>query len=83
MYSNSEFIYAYQPGKSTNLTLNDLNRLLLKFLQDKELAVGTFVDIKGAFNNAQIIFIINALAMKGVPAVVRQWIKASLEVKGY
>lgn len=43
-----------KPGKSTNLPLEDLNRLLSKSLYDKEIVIATFLYIDGAFNNASM-----------------------------
>jgi len=44
--------YAYQAGKSTELELNNLVGKIEKTLESKGIAVGIFLDIEGAFNNA-------------------------------
>lgn len=71
--------YAYQPGRSTDSALDDLNRLLSKSVEDKEIAVVTFLDIEGAFNNATTNSLVEALERRGVPKQLSRWIRASLE----
>ena len=71
--------YAYQPGKSTDSALDDLNRLISKSLEDKEIAMATFLDIEGAFNNAATESLIGAQIKRGVPPSFCRWMKSSLE----
>lgn len=71
--------YAYQPGKSTDSALDDLNRLISKSIEDKEIAMATFLDVEGAFNNVSFTSIIDALQRRGIPHLTGSWIKASLE----
>ncbi|KAG8181617.1 hypothetical protein JTE90_017737 [Oedothorax gibbosus] len=46
----SKFQYAYQPGKSTETALYDLFTVLDRAVNQKELALATFLDIEGAFD---------------------------------
>lgn len=49
--------YVYQAGKSTELALNNLVIGLNESLDNRELAVVTFPDIEGTFNNALPAFL--------------------------
>lgn len=71
--------YAYQPVTSSDLALNDLNRLISKSLEHDEMAIAVFVDIEEAFNNANTTSICNVLAKISVPLVLCQWINTKLE----
>lgn len=73
--------YAYQPGRSTDQALDDLNRLISKSLEDKEIATATFIDIEGAFNNATTNSLVEALSNKSTPTKLCQWVRASLETR--
>lgn len=41
--------HAYQRGKSADLSLDNLDRLLFKSLHGKEMVVATLLDVEGAF----------------------------------
>ena len=43
--------FAYQTGKSTGTTLSGLVTKIEKAISVKEIALGAFVDIEGAFDN--------------------------------
>jgi hypothetical protein len=53
--------HAYQKGKSTETALLDLVNNLGKALEDKEVALGAFLDVVGAFDNAPLWVIVEAL----------------------
>ena len=76
-YPLSDRQYAYQPGKFTDSALDDLNRLLSESLEDKEVAVGTFMDIEGTFNNVPTTSLMSALMRKNIPQTIC-WIESSL-----
>lgn len=70
--------HAYQPGRSTDSALNELNRTISKSIEDKEIALATFMDIEGAFNNATTDSLVNAQARVGVPPFICRWIRECL-----
>lgn len=70
--------YAYQLGKSTVSALNDLNKLVSKSIEDKEMAIAAFLDIEGVFNNVTTSSLINAISRRGTPTVICRWIEANL-----
>jgi hypothetical protein len=57
---------AYQAGKSTETALHQLVVRVEKVLDQKQTALGIFLDIKGAFNNTSYDSISAALARHGV-----------------
>jgi hypothetical protein len=62
--------HAYQAGKSTETALHQLVVQVEKVLNQKETALGVFLDIDGAFNNTSYDSISAALARHGVSSTV-------------
>jgi hypothetical protein len=71
--------HAYQDGKSTETTLHHLVVRVEKVLDQKETALGVFLDIEGAFNNTSYDSISVALARHGVSHTIIRWVRATLE----
>jgi hypothetical protein len=65
--------YAYQQGKSTELTLHDSTPTIEKSINNKEVALGAFLDIKGAFDNASFRAIEIALENRHVNRTILKW----------
>ena len=70
--------YAYQPGKSTTLALHDLVTMIEKAMEQKEVALGAFIDIEGAFDNAAFRAIEVALRERHVNETIIRWVVAML-----
>ena len=66
--------------KSTDQALDDLKKHLAKTMEEKEIAVATFMDIEGAFNNVTTEFITNALIKKGTPRIICDCIKIKFRI---
>ncbi|KAG8174755.1 hypothetical protein JTE90_029299 [Oedothorax gibbosus] len=60
----SKFQYAYQPGKSTETALYDLFTVLDRAVNQKELALATFLDIEGAFDRVPTEAIESKMVLK-------------------
>jgi hypothetical protein len=71
--------HAYQAGKSTETALHQLVVRVEKVLDQKETALGVFLDIEGAFNNTSYDSISAAMARHGVNQTVIRWVRATLE----
>ena len=70
--------FAYQKGKSTTTALHSLVTKLEKTLADKEVALTTFIDIEGAFDNTSYEVIKSALETKGINPLAIEWINSML-----
>jgi len=66
--------HAYLAGKSTDTALHNLVGRIERALNNKEYALGIFLDIEGAFNNASLASLLNVMRSKGVVATVIRWI---------
>lgn len=71
--------HAYQVGKSTETALHELVNLIEKTLQEKEYAVGTFMDISGAFDNISFLTIKKELEERRINKHIKAWICNMLE----
>lgn len=70
--------YAYQPGKSTETALLSVVSRIEKALQFKEIALGAFLDIEGAFDNTNPSKVVEAMREKGVDEPLCHWIHETL-----
>jgi hypothetical protein len=68
--------YAYQRGRSTEAALHDLVQEIEESLNQKEFALGVFLDIDAAFENASFGSIDAASGEHGVALTLRRWIDA-------
>jgi hypothetical protein len=71
--------HAYQAGKSTETALDQLVVRVDKVLEQRDTALGVFLDIEGAFNNTSYDSITAAMDRHGVSPTIRRWIRATLE----
>ncbi|XP_030758518.1 uncharacterized protein LOC115884150 [Sitophilus oryzae] len=71
--------YAYQQGKSTELSLNNLVGEIKNTFNRKEIAVGIFLDIEGEFNNVTPQSLLGAVKARGVEATITEWIEQMLK----
>jgi hypothetical protein len=71
--------HTYQAGKSVETALHQLVVRVEKVLDQRELPLGVFLDIEGAFNYTSYDSMCNALDKRGVSSTTIRWIKATLE----
>jgi hypothetical protein len=71
--------HAYQTGKSVETALHQLVVQVEKALDQKEIALGVFLDIEGAFNSTLYDSMCAAVARHGVGHIIIRWIRATLE----
>jgi len=71
--------HAYQAGKSVETALHQLIVRVEKVLDQREIALGPFLDIEGAFNNTRYDTMCDALVRHGSEYTILRWIKATLE----
>jgi hypothetical protein len=70
--------HAYQAGKSVETALHQLVQVE-KALDQKEIALGVFLDIEGVFNNTCYDTMCDALVRHGCEHTIVRWIRATLE----
>lgn len=66
--------FAYQPGKSTISALQYLTQKIKKTFGQKQFALGSFLDIAGAFDNTSVNSIKAALENKNIDSITCRWI---------
>lgn len=76
-FSNEQ--HAFQEGKSTETALHALTTSIEESLSQKEFAMGTFLDIEGAFDNIPFTEVDKALLERGLSSSVRRWIMSLLQ----
>ena len=72
------FQFAYQESKSTTTALKSLVKQIEKSLGEKEICLGCFLDIEGAFDNISFTAIQTALAERNVCDLTINWINCLL-----
>ena len=70
--------FAYQGGKSTETALHHLVCRIERALEQKEMLLGAFLDIEGAFDNTSHDYISRALESAGIHPTIRRWIHQML-----
>lgn len=70
--------HAYQSGKSCELAIHELTNRIENALNSKEIALGAFLDIEGAFDNTSFDSIKRAVEERGVSRPVTNWIDSAL-----
>lgn len=70
--------HAYIPGRSCDSALHHLVGRIEKVLEFKEVAIGAFLDIQGAFDNTETRAVMRASRTHGLPEVVCRWTEALL-----
>jgi hypothetical protein len=73
--------HAYQAAKSTETAVHQLVVRVEKVLDQKETALGVFLDIEGAVNNTSYDSISAAMVRHGVSHTIIQWVRANLEAR--
>lgn len=71
--------YAYTTGKSTETALFQVVHRLEQGLENKEITLGAFLDIEGAFDNTSFKSIITAAKERGLDDTCCRWIKGMLK----
>ena len=71
-------VYSYREGYSTETALHRVTYKIEKHLANKEFVLGVFLDISGAFSNASISGMVDALASRGVEKQIVDWVKSLL-----
>jgi len=71
--------HAHQAGKSVEMALHQLLVWVEKALNQQETALGVFLDIEGAFNNACCDAMCDALVRRGSEYTIVWWIRPTLE----
>jgi hypothetical protein len=71
--------HAYQAGKSVETALHQLVVRVEKALDQQEIALGSFLDIGGAFINICFDTMCDAIVRRGCEYTIVRWIRATLE----
>jgi hypothetical protein len=71
--------HEYQAGKSVETAVHQLVVLVEKARDKQEIALGVFLDIEGAFNNASYDSMFATLVRHGVNHTIVRCVKATLE----
>jgi hypothetical protein len=71
--------HAYQIGKSTETTLHSVVTCIENAIKHKDLALGAFLDIEGAFDRTSCDTIVQAAESHGTEPAVCRWICAMLK----
>ena len=66
--------FAYQPGKSTEAVLHHLVSKIENTFDRKEVALGVFLDIEGAFDNTSFTYITQQAEKHGISSSLTRWI---------
>jgi hypothetical protein len=74
-----KYQYAYRAGMSTETALFHVVQRLEKSSSDKELALGAFLDIEGAFDKTSFNAITTAARECGLEETCCRWVKSMLE----
>ena len=75
----SKYQHAYQSGKSCQTALHEIVSRVEKSLNNKEIALGVFLDIEGAFDNTSYKSINEALLNKQISPTLNKWVSSMLK----
>ena len=70
--------HAYQPGKSCETAIHQLVSRLEDSLDRREIALGAFLDIEGAFDNTSFASMISSARNRGLESTACRWIDSML-----
>lgn len=70
--------YAFRSGRSTESALHQLVGRIEESLEDKDILLGAFLDIEGAFSNTVHGSMVRAIERCGVDNSVSHWVKSLL-----
>ena len=76
IFHNRQF--AYRTGRTSIDGVHTLVMELEKAVYSKQVAIGVFLDIEGAFNNARTSSMVNALQNRGAPPTIIRWVYVML-----
>ena len=65
--------HAFRKGKSTDTCLSEVVDIIEAAILRKQMALGVFFDIEGAFDNVLTSKVLEGLEAKGVPRVIIRW----------
>jgi hypothetical protein len=71
--------FAFRAGMSTEMALFQVVHTLGKSLKYKDIALGAFLDIEGAFDNTSFSAIITAARERGLEETCCRWVRSMLE----
>jgi hypothetical protein len=71
--------HAYQKGKSTETALHNVVTHAEYAIEHKDIALGAFLDIEGAFDRTSFDIIKQAAERHGIEPTIFRWICAMLE----
>jgi hypothetical protein len=71
--------HAYQIGKSTETALHNVVTHIENAVEHKDIALGAFLDIEGAFDGTSFDTIIQAAERHGIEPAICRWICSMLE----
>ncbi|KAJ4450579.1 hypothetical protein ANN_28739 [Periplaneta americana] len=74
-----KYQFAYLPGKSTEAALHQVVSSIEKGLAFKEIAIGAFLDVEGAFDKTSCEVILTAFQEHNVPPLICKWIHYMLK----
>jgi hypothetical protein len=74
-----QYQFAYRVGMSTATALFHVVHRLERSLKHKEMALGAFLDIEGAFDNTSFYAIVGAARGRGMEETCCRWIRSMLE----
>jgi retron-type reverse transcriptase len=70
--------FAYQPGKSTENAMHHVITCIEKAVENKEVTLGAFLDIEGAFDSTSHSIIIEVAKRHGLEDTICRWINFML-----
>jgi hypothetical protein len=71
--------YAYQAGKSTETALHNVVTHIESAIEHKDIALGAFLDIEGAFDRTSFDMIEQAAGNHGIEPAICRWVRVMLE----
>ena len=72
------FQHAYQQGKSCETAVHQLVHRIEEALEKKEVILGAFLDIEGAFDNTTFTSMVSAAKRQGVENTICRWLEHML-----
>lgn len=73
--------HAYQEGKGTESALHEITEAIENTLEQKEICLGIFIDIAGAFDNTPTDVMLEAARKKGIEEWIVRWLKSMLKTR--
>jgi hypothetical protein len=73
-----QYQFAYQPGKYTETALHHVITHTDKAVENREVTLGAFLDIEGAFDSTSFYIIRKATKWHGLEDTICHWIRSML-----